>query len=80
VITGLDDTDTESTKVFHAGTAEKNGKVVTSGGRVLCACALGNSVTEAQQKAYEVVKKINWDGVYYRTDIGYRAIAREKQD
>jgi phosphoribosylamine--glycine ligase len=77
-ITGLDGTETESTKVFHAGTAEKDGKVVTSGGRVLCACALGNSVTEAQQKAYEVVKKISWDGVYYRTDIGYRAIAREK--
>jgi phosphoribosylamine--glycine ligase len=77
-ITGLDGTETESTKVFHAGTAEKDGKVVTSGGRVLCACALGNSVTEAQQKAYEVVKKISWDGVYYRTDIGYRAIAREQ--
>jgi phosphoribosylamine--glycine ligase len=80
VITGLDGTETESTKVFHAGTAEKDGKVVTSGGRVLCACALGNSVTQAQQKAYEVVKKISWDGVYYRTDIGYRAIAREQQD
>jgi phosphoribosylamine--glycine ligase len=78
VITGLDGTETESTKVFHAGTAEKDGKVVTSGGRVLCACALGSSVTEAQQKAYEVVKKISWEGVYYRTDIGYRAIAREK--
>jgi len=78
VITGLDGTETESTKVFHAGTAEKDGAVVTSGGRVLCACALGDSVTEAQQKAYEVVKKINWDKVYYRTDIGYRAIAREQ--
>jgi len=78
VISGLDGTETESTKVFHAGTAEKDGKVVTSGGRVLCACALGNSVTEAQQKAYEVVKKINWDKAYYRTDIGYRAIAREQ--
>ncbi len=78
VITGLDGTETESTKVFHAGTAEKDGKVVTSGGRVLCACALGNSVTEAQQKAYEVVEKINWNGIYYRTDIGYRAIAREQ--
>ena len=78
VITGLDGTETESTKVFHAGTAEKDGKVVTSGGRVLCACALGSSVTEAQHKAYEVVKKISWDGVYYRTDIGYRAIAREQ--
>ncbi len=80
VISGLDETETESTKVFHAGTADKDGAVVTSGGRVLCACALGNSVTEAQQKAYEIVKKISWDKVYYRTDIGYRAIAREKQD
>ena len=78
VITGLENTETESTKVFHAGTTEKDGAITTSGGRVLCACALGDSVTEAQQKAYEVVKKINWDGMYYRTDIGYRAIAREK--
>ena len=77
-ITGLEGTETDTTKVFHAGTAEQDGTVVTSGGRVLCACALGNSVTEAQQKAYEVVKKIDWDKVYYRTDIGYRAIAREK--
>ena len=76
-ISGLDGTETESTKVFHAGTAEKNGAVVTSGGRVLCVCALGNSVTEAQQKAYELVRKISWNDVYYRTDIGYRAIARE---
>jgi len=80
VITGLENTETDSTKVFHAGTAEKDGAVVTNGGRVLCACALGNTVTEAQQKAYEVVKKINWNNVYYRTDIGYRAIAREQQD
>ena len=79
VISGLDGTETAMTKVFHAGTAEKDGKVVTSGGRVLCACALGDSVTEAQRKAYEVVKKISWDNVYYRTDIGYRAIAREKK-
>ena len=77
-ISGLDGTETESTKVFHAGTAEKDGAVVTSGGRVLCVCALGNSVTEAQQKAYEVVRKISWNKVYYRTDIGYRAIAREQ--
>jgi phosphoribosylamine--glycine ligase len=78
-ISGLDATETATTKVFHAGTVEQDGKVVTSGGRVLCACALGDSVTEAQRKAYEVVKKIDWNGVYYRTDIGYRAIAREKQ-
>ena len=79
VISGLEGTETDTTKVFHAGTAEKDGTVVTSGGRVLCVCALGDSVTEAQQKAYEVVRKISWDGVYYRTDIGYRAIAREQE-
>ena len=78
VISGLDDTETEATKVFHAGTAEKDGKVVTNGGRVLCAVALGNSVTEAQQKAYQLVDRISWNNVYYRTDIGHRAIAREK--
>ena len=78
VISGLEDTETDSTKVFHAGTAEKDGKVVTNGGRVLCAVALGNSVTEAQQSAYQLVDKISWNNVYYRTDIGHRAIAREK--
>jgi len=77
VISGLENTETESTKVFHAGTAEKDGNVVTNGGRVLCVVALGNSVTEAQQKAYQVVDKINWNNVYYRTDIGHHAIARE---
>jgi len=79
VISGLEDTETESTKVFHAGTAEKDGNIVTSGGRVLCAVALGNSVTEAQKFAYEVVNKISWNNVYYRTDIGHRAIAREQE-
>jgi len=77
IITGLENTETESTKVFHAGTAEVEGNIVTNGGRVLCACALGNSVTEAQNKAYEVVKQISWNKVYFRTDIGYRAVERE---
>ena len=77
VISGLENTETESTKVFHAGTAEKDGKVVTNGGRVLCAVALGNSVTEAQHIAYQLVDKISWKNVYYRTDIGHRAISRE---
>jgi len=79
VINGLPDPASETdTKVFHAGTAEKDGDVVTAGGRVLCTVALGNSVSEAQKKAYEGVKAIDWDGVYYRTDIGYRAVARER--
>jgi phosphoribosylamine--glycine ligase len=77
VIRGLDQT-TPDVKVFHAGTALANGDVVTSGGRVLCVTALGNSVSEAQQKAYQQLSKISWDGAYYRNDIGYRAIAREK--
>jgi phosphoribosylamine--glycine ligase len=78
IITGLENTETETTKVFHAGTAEKDGHIVTNGGRVLCAVALGSSVTEAQARAYEVVKKIHWNNVYYRSDIGHRAIAREQ--
>jgi len=80
IITGLDGTETATTKVFHAGTSLRDGDIVTSGGRVLCACALGDTVTEAQQRAYDVVNKISWNGMYYRTDIGYRAIAREKAE
>ncbi|WP_414829003.1 phosphoribosylamine--glycine ligase [Alteromonas sp. H39] len=78
-ISGLDEAAKLDGKVFHAGTASKDGKVVTSGGRVLCATALGNNVTEAQQQAYELVAKINWQDVYFRTDIAHRAIARESQ-
>jgi len=77
IINGLENTETESTKVFHAGTAEKDGSVVTNGGRVLCAVALGDSTTEAQRVAYQLVDKISWKNVYFRTDIGYRAVARE---
>ena len=77
VISGLENTETESTKVFHAGTAEKDGNIVTNGGRVLCAVALGDSVTEAQRVAYQLVDKISWKDVYFRRDIGYRAVARE---
>ena len=65
-------------KVFHAGTKQSGEDVVTAGGRVLCATALGNTVTQAQQRAYELVKQISWDGMEYRTDIAYRAIAREQ--
>ncbi|MDH5371261.1 MAG: phosphoribosylamine--glycine ligase, partial [Gammaproteobacteria bacterium] len=77
VISGIPAATADS-KVFHAGTTEKEGKTVTSGGRVLCAVALGQNVSEAQAKAYEVVKQISWNGVNYRTDIGHRAISREK--
>ncbi len=78
VIHGLEGADSEDAKIFHAGTAEKDGAVVTSGGRVLCATALGNSVSEAAEKAYVLADKISWEGMFMRRDIGYRAIAREK--
>lgn len=78
VINGLAAAAEQSGKVFHAGTALKDGEVVTSGGRVLCATALGHSVTEAQQKAYALSNKIEWQDSFYRTDIAYRAIAREQ--
>jgi phosphoribosylamine--glycine ligase len=78
VINGLDGADSADAKIFHAGTAEKNGQVVTAGGRVLCATALGATVSEAQQKAYTLADKISWNGMFMRRDIGYRAIAREQ--
>ncbi|MFA0088540.1 phosphoribosylamine--glycine ligase [Vibrio sp. 10N.286.49.C2] len=79
VISGLSTQDVEGEKIFHAGTADKDGNVVTNGGRVLCATALGNTVSEAQQRAYELAKQVSWDGMFHRNDIGYRAIAREQQ-
>ncbi|MAY35116.1 MAG: phosphoribosylamine--glycine ligase [Spongiibacteraceae bacterium] len=79
VISLPDEAGDATAKIFHAGTALQGEQVVTSGGRVLCATALGHSVTEAQQKAYQLTGKIAWDGVFYRKDIAYRAIAREQQ-
>ena len=78
VISGLPESEVEGEKVFHAGTRLEDDQVVTSGGRVLCATALGNTVTEAQKRAYELAGKIQWEGVFYRKDIAYRAIAREQ--
>ena len=80
VISGLDCHQDLSSKIFQAGTALKDGKIVTSGGRVLCATALGATVREAQAKAYELASKISWDGMFYRHDIAYRAVAREEQN
>ncbi len=80
VISGLPAEEVEGEKVFHAGTSEKDGNVVTNGGRVLCATALGNSVSEAQQRAYALAKQISWNGMFHRNDIGYRAIAREQAE
>ena len=76
-ITGLEQAAALPGKVFHAGTALRDGQVVTSGGRVLCAVGLGDSVREAQREAYVLVQAIRWPGVQYRHDIGYRAIDRE---
>ena len=72
-ITGLP-ADSLDAMVFHAGTTEKDGQTVTSGGRVLCVTALADSVKQAQQKAYELAQGIHFDGMQYRRDIGYRAI------
>lgn len=78
VISGIPNA-TNDAKVFHAGTKVVDGNVVTAGGRVLCATALGETVTAAQASAYELTKAIDWNGVFYRTDIAYRAIEREDQ-
>ena len=77
VISGLAQATSPDGKVFHAGTALRDGQVVTQGGRVLCATALGGNVQAAQQGAYALAKAIHWDGCFYRSDIGYRAIQRE---
>ena len=79
IISGLPTEEPADAKVFHAGTMEKDGHIVTAGGRVLCACALGDTVYQAKLRAYELVQQIRWTDVYYRSDIGYRAIAREQQ-
>ena len=77
VITGFDGIDSNDCKIFHAGTALQDNQVVTAGGRVLCATSLGSTVSEAQIRAYEMIASVNWENMYYRTDIGYRAIARQ---
>ena len=77
-ISGLDQPPTADCKVFHAGTQRQNDDVVTSGGRVLCVCALGDTVGEAQQAAYARVGSIQWSGSWHRRDIGHRAIRRER--
>ncbi|EKF9372435.1 phosphoribosylamine--glycine ligase [Vibrio cholerae] len=78
VISGLPTQESAGQKVFHAGTETQGDQVVTNGGRVLCATALGNTVLEAQQRAYQLADKIHWNGMFCRRDIGYRAIAREQ--
>jgi phosphoribosylamine---glycine ligase len=80
IIAGLGVALPAGSKIFHAGTKRVNGQVQTSGGRVLCACALGNSVFDAQRLAYEAISHISWDGEFHRHDIGWRAIEREKNN
>ena len=77
-ITGLDSAFPEHVKVFHAGTALSDKGIVTSGGRVLCVCALGRNVTEAQAEAYAACRQIDWPGAFTRSDIGQKAVDREK--
>ncbi|SIT66601.1 phosphoribosylamine--glycine ligase [Ectothiorhodosinus mongolicus] len=77
IIQGLDKPEIPDTKVFHAGTALQGDQVSTQGGRVLCVVGLGDTVSAAHRTAYERLAHIHWDDVYYRKDIGYRAIARE---
>ncbi|MCK5120398.1 MAG: phosphoribosylamine--glycine ligase [Methylococcales bacterium] len=74
VISGLPIDEAVDSKIFHAGTTEADGNIVTSGGRVLCACALGEDIADAQAKAYALTNKIHWDDVFYRTDIGFKAL------
>ncbi len=78
VINSLDVPDLEDTRVFHAGTRLEGEHAVTAGGRVLCVCALGDSVADAQARAYAEVSGISWHGEFHRHDIGWRAVERER--
>ena len=77
VISGLDKPVNDNVKIFHAGTTNDGDDIVTNGGRVLCITALGETVSDAQQQAYAAINSVCYDGMFYRNDIGYRAIARE---
>jgi phosphoribosylamine--glycine ligase len=78
VIEGLDRAATLPGKVFHAGTRSQSARVLTSGGRVLCAVGLGSTVSAAQAEAYGLVNSITWPGAQFRQDVGYRAVEREQ--
>lgn len=78
-IISLPENEGEDRKIFHAGTALKDNNVVTNGGRVLCVTALGSNVADAQRQTYKLVEQVNWSGMFYRNDIGYRAIEREQK-
>jgi phosphoribosylamine--glycine ligase len=76
-IAGLTAAQPPDVKVFHAGTRLANGAILTNGGRVLCVTALGESLAAAQSLAYQAAAGIHWEGAFYRTDIGYRALGRD---
>ena len=79
VIEGLEEAaKIEDVEIFHAGTRAEGGRILSNGGRVLNVCGLGPTVKDAQARAYAAVAKIDWPGVFYRPDIGWRALAREK--
>ncbi|EJS91654.1 phosphoribosylamine--glycine ligase, partial [Pasteurella multocida subsp. multocida str. Anand1_cattle] len=73
-ITGIESA-VENQKVFLAGVENKDGKLVTNGGRVVCVTALGDTVYDAQQQALALAEQVKWTGRFYRRDIGYRAVA-----
>ncbi|MGW8367951.1 MAG: phosphoribosylamine--glycine ligase [Gammaproteobacteria bacterium] len=75
-ISGLDGLDSDTFKVFHAGTRLEGGRVLTDGGRVLCAVALADDIKSARDKAYANIARISWSGAFYRSDIAHRALAR----
>jgi phosphoribosylamine--glycine ligase len=77
-VAGLDAHFSAKAKVFHAGTTQRDGQVVTNGGRVFCVCGLGPTVGAAQSEAYSAVSRLSFDGAHYRKDIGYRAVWRER--
>ncbi|PJR90326.1 phosphoribosylamine--glycine ligase [Ochrobactrum sp. 695/2009] len=79
VIRGLDKLEgINGVKIFHAGTAQKDGNIIANGGRVLNVTAIADTVAEAQARAYEAVKRVDWPEGFYRSDIGWRAVEREK--
>jgi phosphoribosylamine--glycine ligase len=78
VIEGLERAAQLPGKIFHAGTRLESGRVLTNGGRVLCAVGLGDDVAAAQRQAYALADTVRWPGVQYRRDIGFRAVARER--
>jgi phosphoribosylamine--glycine ligase len=81
IITGIDEAEAlDDVIVFHAGTALRDGQLVTSGGRVLGVTALGNSFAAARSRAYEAVSRINFEKCYYRRDISLRAVEAENSD